>query len=129
MTLADGLRAKEKDIAAVKEDCEHVEGHAHARLILHRLLSSTNRRMHKGFPDMLTYLLRRPMEYSSHQFVHVSVALVWRKAIATVHAGGQRLQHRRQNTNNDDVLSVSEKPLLLPDDYRFRPRQLGDFPL
>ena len=39
MTLADGLRAKEKDILVAKEAGEHVEGHEIARQILHRLLS------------------------------------------------------------------------------------------
>ena len=54
MTLADGLRAKEKDIIAAKEAGEDLEGHEIARQILRRLLSSTNRRVHKGFPEMLT---------------------------------------------------------------------------
>jgi hypothetical protein len=38
--------------------------------------------MHKGFPEMLTYLLRKPMEYCSHTFVYVSIMpFVWDASI------------------------------------------------
>ena len=73
MTLADGLRSKEQDIAAAKAKGENLENQEVGRRILHRLMSSTNRRMHKGFPEMLTYLLRKPMEYASHNFVIINL--------------------------------------------------------
>ena len=73
MTLADGKLAKERDILKAKESDQNIEAHEEARLTLHRLVSNTNRRMHKGFPEMLTYLLRKPTEYSSHEFVDVEV--------------------------------------------------------
>ena len=69
LTLADGIRAKERDIVEAKATGEEIASHEVCRKLLHSLISSTNRRMHKGFPEMLTYLLRKPMEYCSHQFV------------------------------------------------------------
>ena len=129
MTLADGLRAKEKDIIAAKEAGEDLEGHEIARQILHRLLSSTNRRMHKGFPEMLTYLLRKPMEFSSHRFVHVGMGAFFTTAMGVVGGSAQPLQHRRHRTNNAGLLSLPEKPVLHPGDYKFRPQPLEDFPL
>ena len=42
------------------------------RRLLHRLMSATNRRMHKGYPEMLSYLTGKPMEYASHEFVPLS---------------------------------------------------------
>ena len=68
VTLADGLQSKELDIVAAREAGEDIGAHEHARQNLRRLLSSINRRMHKGFPEMLTCLLRKPLEYSSHAF-------------------------------------------------------------
>ena len=91
MTLADGLRAKEADLARAKEAGEDLTAHEEARRILHRLVSSTNRRMHKGFPEMLSYLMHKPMEYSSHAFAHVSFEFRFRTVLAHVHARVERL--------------------------------------
>ena len=52
-TLADGLESKQRDITAARKKGEEISAHDEARQILHRLMSSTNRRMHKGFPEML----------------------------------------------------------------------------
>ena len=49
-TLADGLRSKLNDIAKAKDAGEAVTSHETARTVLHRLISSGNRCMHKGFP-------------------------------------------------------------------------------
>ncbi len=62
-----------------------------ARGILHRLMSATNRRMHKGFPEMLSYLLRKPMEYCSHRFSYLIIDDGWRYAIARSLAEHSRL--------------------------------------
>ena len=69
-TLIDGMRAKEQDILQAREAGENIDAMEEARRILHRLISCTNRRMHKGFPEMLSYLLMKPMEYSSHEFAN-----------------------------------------------------------
>ena len=81
-TLQDGLRAKELDLATAREAGEEVDACDAARQVLHRLVSSTNKRMHKGFPEMLTYLLGKPMEYCSHEFVHVMLDVYLRTAHA-----------------------------------------------
>eukprot|EP00973_Karenia_brevis_P070417 9788802-Karenia_brevis.AAC.1 len=60
-TLADSVRAKERDIIAAREAGEDVGNHEVSRKFLHALVAATNRRMHKGFQEMLTYLLRKPM--------------------------------------------------------------------
>ena len=69
-TLRDGVRAKQRDIIEAREAGEDVDAAEASRRLLHRLESSCNRRMHKGFPEMLTFLLGKPMEYRSHQFVY-----------------------------------------------------------
>ena len=51
-TLADGVRAKERDIAAAKEAGEDINDHEISRRLLHSLVAATNRRMHKGFQEM-----------------------------------------------------------------------------
>ena len=48
MTLADGIRSKERDIAIAREAGGIIDPRGAARRILHRLISSTNRRMYKG---------------------------------------------------------------------------------
>ena len=73
-TLTDALRSKERDLASARAAGEDCDGYRVARNILHRLTSGMNRRMHKGFPEMLTYLMRKPMEYCSHEFVHVMMS-------------------------------------------------------
>ena len=44
-----------------------------------------NRRMHKGFPEMLSYILRKPSEYCSHTFVHLNHEAHFRAAQAAVY--------------------------------------------
>ena len=82
LTLSDGLQCKLRDIMVAKEKGEDFTSHEICRKLLHNLLASTNRRMHKGFPEMLTYLLRNPMEYCSHQFVQLVADKVFRQAFA-----------------------------------------------
>ena len=57
LTLAESLRYKEHDIAVARSEGQTFTAHEISKKILHRLISATNRRMHKGFPEMLTYLL------------------------------------------------------------------------
>ena len=79
---------------------------------------------------MLTYLLRRPMEYTSHVFVHCSIAGYVRKAIGHVYkaCGHQQPAHTVlgfQDTHD----RIKDKPRVLVTDYVFRPAQLDLFPL
>ena len=66
ISLADALKSKEDDIAAVREAGEVVRPHEHVRRNLDRFVSSTHRRTHKGFLEMFTYLLRKPLESSAY---------------------------------------------------------------
>ena len=68
-SLVDGVRGRDREIAEREENGEPVEPLERGKKLLHRLISSTNRRMHKGYPEMLSYLLRKPSSYCSHSFV------------------------------------------------------------
>jgi len=129
-TLIDGLRRKEAEIHELREAGKDFMPHEIARGILHRLISCTNRRMHKGFPEMLTYLLRKPMEYSSHKFVHVPIDPLIRHTISCVKSvvanatpahvvPGYPLQRMLINT----------KPVLYGIDYQYRNKRLDLMPL
>ena len=48
-SLIDGLRRKEAETKALREAGQEFSSHDIARQVLHRLISCTNRRMHKGF--------------------------------------------------------------------------------
>ena len=71
-TLSDSLRAKEQDIVRAKTAGEEFPVHESARRVIHNLVAATNRRMHKGFQEMLTFLLEKPLTYSSHTFVQLN---------------------------------------------------------
>ena len=71
MTLAESLRAKEHDIATARSEGKEFTLNEISWDIFHRLIVATNRRMHKGFPEMLSYLMKKPIEYSSDAFVSV----------------------------------------------------------
>ena len=128
MTLADGLRSKEHDIAAATEARENIDGQELAPRILHRLMSSTNRRMHKGFPEMLTYLLRRPMEYCSHTFRHVTVDGFFRIAMRVVpdcwEAGRSAYTLLAPG---GDFLAILVRSEIQIADYPFRPNNYTNF--
>ena len=82
VTLADVVRVKEHEIVTARAAGEVVSPHEVSRRLLHTLMAATNRRMHKGFQDMLSSLLRKPTEYCSHQFVPFLFDRSFRKAIA-----------------------------------------------
>ena len=68
-TLADGVRGLDREIAehgAKGELMDPLE--KKTKRLLHRLMSSTNRRMHNGVLEMLSYLLKEPSLYCSHSF-------------------------------------------------------------
>lgn len=72
-TLSDSLRQKERELQALRDSGVDLTPIEIAKKIFRRLIFSGNRRMHKGFPEMLTYLLNKPMYYASHKFVPVVV--------------------------------------------------------
>ena len=127
LTLADALRSKEADIAAAKAAGEEIDDAEVARRILHRLVSATNRRMHKGFPEMFSYLLRKPTEYSSHKFTNLFFEYAFRKAMAIVHSLMNKGIEVPQGSDGD-YLKVQTKPYLDYADYPFRALALERFP-
>ena len=66
--LHNALGRLKQDIARKRGSGIDVSIQEEARLVLHRLVSCTNRRMHKGFPEMVSYLYGFPAHVSSHAF-------------------------------------------------------------
>ena len=83
-TLAQGVSGLEEELAQKAHSGEHADSKERARRVLNRLLSTTNRRMHKGFPEMLSYLLQKPMWYCSHSFSNLHFQTVLEKCFARV---------------------------------------------
>ena len=129
-TLIDGLRRKEAEIHELREAGKDFIPHEIARGILHRLISCTNRRMHKGFPEMLTYLLRKPMEYSSHKFVHVLIHPLIRKTICCVKSvvSNATPAHVVPGCPSQHML-IKIKPGIYDMDYPYRNKRLDLMPL
>ena len=128
-TLADSLRAKERDVLVAREAGEEVSQHEIARQILHRLVAATNRRMHKGFQEMLTYLLRKPMTYCSHKFVSLNIDIDFRRAIRLVYILVGKAPYSGGSADGGLSMPLHTKPYLNPSDYPFRPSALETFPL
>eukprot|EP00973_Karenia_brevis_P093103 12415638-Karenia_brevis.AAC.1 len=66
--LHNALCHLEVDMAKIAAAGEQVSVQERARRCLHRLISCTNKRMHKGFPEMLSYIYGKPTYASSHDF-------------------------------------------------------------
>ena len=77
---------------------------------------------------MLTYLLRKRMEYCSHTFVSLTVEQLYRKAMATMLRYVSE-EAQAVYTSAASYLSVEEKVMLSVADYPFRPLPLENFPL
>ena len=129
VTLADGLRAKERDIMLARENGEDVAPHEVCRRFLHNLMASTNRRMHKGFPEMLSYLLRKPMEYCSHRFVSLMIEARLRRAMGVVTAASRGDSLPSLDADKRIGIGVANKCEVTEVDYNFRPEALISFPL
>ena len=124
-TLQDGVNAKKQDIATAKAAGEEIAPSEVARQILQRLVSSTNHYMHKGFPEMLSYLLHKPTEYSSHQFVPLYFDTFFRSAMAEVykHVGIAPVSSTTSTGvgGGDGDVKLRTRPYLNYLDYPFRP--------
>ena len=126
--MSSSLKAKEEDVRKAKECGADMEPHRVARALLHRIRSGMNRRMHKGFPEMLSYLLRKPMEYSSHDFVPVTLNLssLWSAFNGAINA--EILTSEKKIMAYQDIgARVSSTVFLHMTDYPFRPEQLAMF--
>ncbi len=78
-TLQSGLRSKEIDLAAARAEGHDMSPHENTMKLMHRMIATMNRSMHKGFPEMFTYLKDKPMQYCSHDFVSLSTDRLFRK--------------------------------------------------
>ena len=112
-----------------REAGEDITEHEVSRRLLHRLMSQTNRRMHVGFPEMLSYLLRKPTVYCSHDFVPLLVDRLFRQAIACVHSYVGYVFQENVKAEESSALRIPDKPQLTSADYMFRPKSLEQFPL
>jgi len=129
MSLSDALRAKEKDIVVAKAAGEDISAHEIVRKSLHTLVAATNRRMHKGFPEMLSYLLQKPMEYCSHQFVGLTFDHLLRLAIAHINSWVNDKSTFDAMPRDESHMKIPLHPRLHERDYPFRPTALEEFPL
>ena len=125
-TLADSVAAKGKEMADALDAGVDISPHEEARQVLHRLISSTNRCMHKGFPEMLTYLLRKKMYVGSHSFVHCSVAHLFASFITRAIGW---LRTGEAQTSPSAWAALRGTPRIKAADYEFRPVLLHRFPL
>ena len=138
VTLAHGIRTLDDEIAAGLADGQAMDQQEKARRVLNRLLSSTNRRMHKGFPEMLSYLLGKPSWYCSHKFATLYINTVFEECIlqvlgavqgvplAAAHTNSMHTGLDLRNTAVAGRLAKPKSPSGL--DYRFRSAQLDAFP-
>ena len=124
-TLADGVAAKEREILEAKEVGEDITAHEVARRLLHRMMAATNRRMHKGFPEMISYILRKPDYYASHSFVPF-YSDSDRCALEHAYDSGSTIADHYRGAPR--TLFPGRTPLLQLADYEYRPRILDAFP-
>ena len=139
VTLAHGVRALDEEIARGGTEGHDMTPQEKSRRLLNRLLSSTTRRMHKGYPEMLTYLLQKPSWYCSHQFVTLSTNSLFDHCTYQVARLASHMQSEAAHTSETSVsdephgidamgkCAVPKHPSI--DDYRFRSVQLDAFPL
>ena len=86
-TLADSVKSLEYSLAKTEDSGdEPLEALERARRLLHRLLSATNRRMHKGFPETLSYLWGSHRSTCRTSLSHCHLNLVFDKEFVTSRA-------------------------------------------
>ena len=125
-TLIDGVRGLDREIAERAQRDERLEGFERGKRLLNRLISSTNRRMHKGYPEMLSYLLKQPSFYCSHTFV----SLMFHHALQSAGAHVRKLASGQSTGFIQSVVRpVSGKQINANsvEDYIFRPLKLQKF--
>ena len=102
---------------------------AKARSLLHRLISSTNRRMHKGFPEMLAYIMEKPEYIASMEFVPLYYSQVMITYICSVESAASSKLTYSMPDFSKRILRPGQVPFLDHVDYAFRSEKLQDFPL
>ena len=106
--LHNGVGHIELDMAKLRASGQDVSVHEHGRRVLHRLVSCTNRRMHKGFPEMVSYILGKPHFIASHEFVGANFDPPFRALRgALYHAMGF-------SSNEDDGVQATNATIVVP---------------
>ena len=124
-TFADGVRNIDLEIAQRRSLGQEVESLEHARKLLHRLLHSTNRRMHKGYPEMVSYILQKPDHYASHSFVPFYCDSDCCQLIDAFQSTATSAESFRGRPR---TFFPGRAPLLQLPDYEFRPQELESYP-
>ena len=130
LTMAHSVQTMERFVKEAEEGSAEADVREKARKMLHRLVSASNNRMHKGFPEMLSYIIGKPILYHSHPFVPVYVANV----MAAVNDALVRVAHGKEAQGQCAApapysVKLSRKPFLCEFDYVYRPTELKDFPI
>ncbi|CAK0853031.1 unnamed protein product, partial [Prorocentrum cordatum] len=73
VTFADAIKSKDEEIAGLEAEGKDPGPQEEARQRLHRFTSATNRRIHKGFPEMLTHLLEKPAVHCNLDYVSLNL--------------------------------------------------------
>ncbi len=102
---------------------------AKARSLLHRLMSSANRRMHKGFPEMLAYIMEKPDYIASIKFVPLYYSQVMISYICSVESAASSKLTYSMPDFSKRILRPGQVPFLDHVDYALRSEKLQDFPL
>ena len=124
-TFADGVRNIDLEIAQRRSLGQEVESLEHARKLLHRLLHSTNRRMHKGYPEMISYILQKPDHYASHSFVPFYCDS---DCCQLIDAFQSHFQNAESFRGRPRTFFPGRAPLLQLADYEYRPQELESYP-
>lgn len=130
-TLVDSKISLENQMAQRQRDgLPPLEAFELCKLLMNRLISSTNRRMHKGFPEMLSYLLKEPLYYCSHTFVNLmfddalrnleKMVKAFARGVKSGSCGWTREVYPKGKRKYKHVNSI--------DDYIYRPTELESFP-
>ncbi len=134
-SFANGLARLFQDLESMDESARQPA--YKAKRILHRLISATNKRVHKGMPEMVSFLFGYPDFWSSHSFrplyisgMRAAVMHIWNKLRETPSLSlddGNCLDDPFQCADAGDDSKVSLRNLRF--DYSFRPLEISDFPL
>ena len=128
-SLSESVKQLEEAQARQASEGEDVTALAKARSLLHRLISSTNRRMHKGFPEMLAYIMEKPEYIASMEFVPLYYSQVMISYICSVESAASSKLTYSMPDFSKRILRPGQVPFLDHVDYAFRSEKLQDFPL
>jgi hypothetical protein len=128
-SLSESLRHLEQAQARQEAAGQDITALERARSLLQRLQSSTNRRMHKGFPEMLAYIMEKPEYIASMEFVPLYYTQVLISYVCFVESAASSQLTYSVPDFSKRILRPGQIPYIDHVDYEFRSEQLRDFPL